>query len=607
MKPFANCFSAIQRCASTLIVSAVALGLAPITQAFAATVTVGNNTTACQYSTIHDAISAANSGDTITIEPSHTYTEHLTIANKSLTLKSCACPATICHLFPSPAPAVVSGAGGAYVPTLAISGTSNVTLTGLEVRDGHTPTDGGGIAYVGTGTLTLNDVLVDSNFGGNGGGVGVTAQGGLVTVNLNSNTKINNNIAQVSGGGIFLKGLSDTVGSDLTLNPGTQVNGNTAQGSGGGLEIEGAAELLTQSNVLISANMAPNGYGGGINFVTPAFALMSGELIQGNKAEYGGGIAVESNKDISFDGDIQGNTATQQGGGVYLSDGVSFTASNYHIDNNVAVSGSAIFTTGTGALNLENSACSAGECNTISYNQNRDANNVLADGSTIKKTGGDYFAFSADGLHMRFNIGSHLMDMQGPSTVQNALLVDNQTSGQLLYNAYGTGIEGATWSRCTVAHNTIGSSAFGPWPVFAFVGYLRIYDSIIGQPDHRAVASAGGGLDFSASTILANDIDGLDSGTPIQADPAFVDDENGDFHLLAERVNGVAYFSPAIDAVFTESVGNDVDHRPWPQDIAGTGGSAANHVVGDLGAYEMQPYADRLFTDGFGDPLRLAY
>ena len=70
---------------------------------------------------------------------------------------------------------------------------------------------------------------------------------------------------------------------------------------------------------------------------------MSGELIEGNKAEYGGGIAVKSDGDISFDGDIQGNTATQLGGAIYLEGGlsdsnpVSFSASNYHIVNNIAV------------------------------------------------------------------------------------------------------------------------------------------------------------------------------------------------------------------------------------------------------------------------------
>jgi hypothetical protein len=208
---------------------------------------------------------------------------------------------------------------------------------------------------------------------------------------------------------------------------------------------------------------------------------------------------------------------------------------------------------------------------------------------------------------MRFNDGSHLMDLSGPSSVQDTLFVDNQASGQLLYNSYGTGAQGATWTRCTVAHNLIGNSQFGPWPVFAFNGALKIFDSIISQPDHPAVASAGGGLNFSASTILANDIDGLTSGTPIQADPAFVDAENGDFHLLARRVNGVAQYSPAVDAVYGIASGFDVDHRPRAQDIDGIGGSTSDHSVQDLGAYEMQPFADRLYTDGFGDPVLLAF
>ena len=88
----------------------------------------------------------------------------------------------LCSALGSPGPAIISSTSSAVCPTLTISGASNVTLTYLEIRDGHTPTDGGGIAYVGTGTLTLNDVLVDSNFGGNGGGIGMTAQGGTVAL-----------------------------------------------------------------------------------------------------------------------------------------------------------------------------------------------------------------------------------------------------------------------------------------------------------------------------------------------------------------------------------------------------------------------------------------
>ena len=133
------------------------------------------------------------------------------------------------------------------------------------------------------------------------------------------------------------------------------------------------------------------------------------------------------------------------------------------------------------------------------------------------------------------------------------------------------------------------------------------------------MASSGTQAYLSTGFILGNDLDGINLDyNSLQADPMFVDPEHGDFHLLAQRVNGSLIASPGIDA-FTAAAGArqlasvnngdvDVDSRPGAQDIDGVGLAAASgNNVYDLGAYEMQPYADRIFADGFGEPLRLAY
>ena len=60
--------------------------------ASATTLPVGAGGGACTYSTIQAAINAATSGDTITVADGGTsYTEKLTITDKSLSISSCPC------------------------------------------------------------------------------------------------------------------------------------------------------------------------------------------------------------------------------------------------------------------------------------------------------------------------------------------------------------------------------------------------------------------------------------------------------------------------------------------------------------------------------------
>ena len=424
---------------------------------------VGNKASdaACTYDTIQAAITAATCayGTNIFITDELGYTaQHLSIAGKKLNLIGRA-PGLHCgYIGPGARPEqatsdpiipreTISGAGGAYLPTVTITGASKITLINLEIRDGHGPNDGGGISYTGTGTLQLNNVLVENNIGGNGGGIAVTAQGGIVTVNLNSGTHIVSNIGQLSGGGIFMNGLSTSDKSYLMLNSGVQIDSNTAQQSGGGLRIEGMAGLYTQFNVQIAGNMAPNGYGGGIDFVAPAFAqFYPAPLLQGNTAQDGGGMAIRgSGTFLQGLVDIANNTATRNGGGVYVQGGYTSLAIG-DISNNVAVDGSAIYAdAGSGGyLNLGGEA--------VAYNVNRDANNFPTAGSTIVINGGDFFPVSADDLRLHNNYGGHLLHAIGDFTILNSLLVDNVITTELVLNERGGNV-GANWKFCTVAHN----------------------------------------------------------------------------------------------------------------------------------------------------------
>ncbi len=227
------------------------------------------------------------------------------------------------------------------------------TMTGGTISGGIASNCGGGVYNNGTFTMSGGAISGNSVDGsGNGGGVynsGVfTMSGGAISENssynkgggvYNSGTftmtggAISGNTATIQGGGVY-NGEHDSTGT-FTLNGGEisdnsagfgggvygkfimnggEVCRNTAGTSGGGVlgfstEINGGT---------IGYNSAPSGYGGGVYNQSGGGAFnMTGGEISHNTAEFGGGVydAVEF---IISGGSICYNSATQNGGGVYL-------------------------------------------------------------------------------------------------------------------------------------------------------------------------------------------------------------------------------------------------------------------------------------------------
>jgi uncharacterized repeat protein (TIGR01451 family)/CSLREA domain-containing protein len=195
-----------------------------------------------------------------------------------------------------------------------------ITINGLSIKNGAAPSrsheNGGGIRYLGSGSLKLLWLTVSGN----------SASGG-------------------SGGGLYASGAS---GSTLSMNVST-FSANSAQSNGGGFDLEGAVTATSLANLTISNNTAANG-GGLAAFVAPgatgtiesmsmstvsgnhaavtgagggldvARAYMGWMTISGNSAGYGGGMQiVGSTAPVTMIGrsHVQANTATLSGGGVY--------------------------------------------------------------------------------------------------------------------------------------------------------------------------------------------------------------------------------------------------------------------------------------------------
>lgn len=178
-----------------------------------------------------------------------------------------------------------------------------VVISGLTMKNGMSPFNGGAISNSGTltisdstltnntttdffgggifnqGILTLNNSTVANNFAFNGGGISNGGGLGVSGILMVSNSTVAGNTVFNSGGGIFNQGM-------MTLN-GSTLSGNASTGnSGGGICNFGGA--LTVNNTTFANNSANNG--GGIANQNGGTMAVSNTTVANNVARNGGGI-----------------------------------------------------------------------------------------------------------------------------------------------------------------------------------------------------------------------------------------------------------------------------------------------------------------------------
>jgi hypothetical protein len=582
----------------------------------------------CTDNDIQSAIDHSPCPTTIVITRERSYTnEALTINNQSLTLTAvgdgvpCGInPATFycdpsvasCTNPPPTQPVVTITGGQPNKSVLTITGTSNVTLQYLEVTGGNLSSSqrGGGIFFGdagsgGYGTLTLDTVTVDHNTAGYGGGISFSP--GPLT--------------------------STPIYSSLTLLPNTLILENTAVNDGGGIRIEeGAASLFAlRPQTLIAYNSALNGYGGGIVVVDGLVDIGSpgyngSPVLQYNNAQAGGGAiaAFRAGSVRLFTTDSQhpvqvsNNSTSGLGGAVYLKGehvadfyqgfNARLCAFNYQIDNNIGVSGAAIYADidpdngysvadlnppdecgPSGSLSAEGAVACAVPCNQMRGNIAENPNTSLPTGGSI--VGVSFSYFRVNKLDLRGSIAGDLIEQAGASSsvsLNTCLLADNHTGHELVGSSY------LSIDNCTIANNTIDDGYVLYVPVDGSgLGSLKLANTIIEQPTHLTVDFQPNIAGLTASNLIL-DTGSFPIASPdiIAAYPTFVDAANGDYHLRAT--------SWGIDFAPMETGGAsaDLDGNPRNVDLV-----QAPNLFGprDLGAYERQFLctADTVFCDGF--------
>jgi len=204
-----------------------------------------------------------------------------------------------------------------------------VTLEGIRITNGNTSFRGGGITNYGT--LSLRGVTVDHNWAASGPGGGIYSEGMMTMLA----SRVYMNSTGGGGGGIYSKGSLAT--------DNCQVDHNTAGMNGGGLDLEGVIHLRETD---VSSNTAIRG-GGGINLHYTQFEMTDGNIAGNLAGMDGGGMDIYGSFAPGGPGYINldrvtlsNNTASAGDGGGIYNWGGTLSLTNVTMSGNSAISGS---------------------------------------------------------------------------------------------------------------------------------------------------------------------------------------------------------------------------------------------------------------------------
>ncbi len=610
-------FNAIRFCQTLiLLMSGVVAG-----SASGATFLVGTGA-GCNFNTIQAGINAAaaNPGaDVVRISNATTWgPAGVTIGQQDVTLdgRFATCTDSVANgnyaqlvgnaVNPDSRPAMIS-----------VTGSGVRRLIGLQIRNNvrGLNLNGGAIAHSGTGELILSEMDLRDNRAQSGGAIYST--GGIVT--LSNRVLIENNIADLSGGGIGLGGgVLFAVGSDLSI------AGNEAYRVGGGLILAGSSQAYIASpgfgsRAVLQSNRA------GISF--DAGATSGGAV--GFGVSFGARLVVYSTS-ANAPTRIADNLARDNGGAVYLGDSLAGESAtvclmDVHLSANRANGGAALYAE---TANDTNSSVvynrpTAAECSVpanapappVRCNRSVIGCNTI-EGHITQLPGG---APSGGGVvTVRRNLKLTMRDARlldnsagfvlsatdaAQVDVNTALMAGNTVSGSIVRLGFALSNQGLAMRNLTIGGNTFTGASGNPSIMLDTApATVDFNNNLIFQPGRTALVStfaltnANFDWRFNATNtpqVLPN---------PQQAvfsDARFENPAVGDYRLRigSDAVNAFAA-GPAIDANL------DLDGRSRPIELSILAPELSRD---DLGAFERQEGDIWLVNGSFSATSQLRY
>lgn len=352
----------------------------------------------CQFATISQALAAAAANgpelDYIMVANNASYSgQALTVGSHSVLIEG---GYSDCELNVDSGQPFTALNGNGSDPVLRIepfnAGSYEVRLSHLQISGGgNAGGDGGGIALKPwTNTfvkLSLDSTEVSNNRASRGAGIYAvrgTAPGGQFALVLRAGTRIADNNASNTGGGLYLiDGMLQMEAHDV------RISRNTAAGAGGGMALFNSTALIgnpearaprsNASGAVVELNTAGT-LGGGVYLSGGPTLMEAHELIidRNSAASSGGGIAAANGARVTLlrdyanglgwycpasadctrlsDNQVGNGISTgTRGGALALYSGAQATLAQTIVRNNKAQDGSAVLIDGSSILNTEGS------------------------------------------------------------------------------------------------------------------------------------------------------------------------------------------------------------------------------------------------------------
>jgi hypothetical protein len=471
-----------------------------------------------------------------------------------------------------------------FSSSLGLSNINTITLAG----------SGTGIT-IDNGTSAGRRVLYIKNFGKTiilknltikGGKGKTTTSGSLYTgggiyigenspVIMEDDVYIEDNVADLYGGGIYVEGINSTFtmkGGEIRNNKAKKNYSNPFTEQGGGVYVGSNGTFIMEGGTIKNNESDIDGGGVYVAGINSTFTMKSGE-ISGNKSlnasGKGGGVCVEASGNFTMEGGtIKNNESNNDGGGVYVGNTDSvFTMKNGEILNNKVINTST--GKGGGGVRVGAAGTFTMEGGTISKNESvNDGGGVYVGGANSKaliRNGTIGGGETADRNKAQYGAGIYVKD-----------------SGRL-----ELGATAADLSYPVIQHNDASGTGGG---IVVFDATAIFYHGTVKE---NKAGSKGGGilivstgtLDMQGGTVTGNTAPtgpglAMEAGSLSMSKFARVNNDSNPIYLepTGLKITITADFSP----------------QTFPEDIAkittATGYSSGNTILEDSGSGYISTY-----------------